>query len=658
MTTWRGRGGTPPQPPGYRPPGRPDVAAGNSAILRARLVLVSGTGGGIFVYTGTPKLGNPPIFWATSASADPFGNTIPSTAGIGGTGTFRSGNTIITPSGLFVYSGTPALGNLIVSIANAAGTDSFGNVYPQGLNVTKGTISGTTFAGLAFLINSAGAFFYSQATPPTATVVQSVRGSSANGNNLAVPITATGSGNTLAVTIMTTGTSGITVTSAKLGTTALTPIKSGNDSALGGTDFVFGYFLPSIASGQTTVTITVSAVVTELSAEVTELSGLTGTNVSANGIVTPGQSTSPSSGSQQVLAGGFAFGAIMDNGPAGSISGGTWTTHNTTHGVFANLTTANTGLTNVQLNGTFGSTSLWAAGVFTVGTGTLSASITSASGTDAYGNAYLAGITSYGGAAPPDFAVELNGGAVQFSTATSTEGPWTNLATLGGVVMGANSGAVEVSPAMYFIGQSTPATAISGGPVLWGDSNSNLEVLLPSTYTAPVSTGQCDRTATTVTQASATALTKAWPIPATDIHQNTKYRIRASGIGTWGSTAQNLTMGVGFGGTQKRSAAISSTIFAINTNFMWNAEYTMTGLTTGVSGTVWLSCTFTITQLGITYTLTTGQLTLAFGSNTTVNGETINTTANTDMELFASWGSTTGAPTITCVESSFERIAV
>lgn len=35
--------------------------------------------------------------------------------------------------GLFVYSGTPALGNLILSIAAVGGTDAYGNQYPQGL---------------------------------------------------------------------------------------------------------------------------------------------------------------------------------------------------------------------------------------------------------------------------------------------------------------------------------------------------------------------------------------------------------------------------------------------------------------------------------------------------------------------------------------------
>jgi hypothetical protein len=47
----------------------------------------------------------------------------------------QAGNTIINQSGVFIYSGTPASGNLVVSIAPAAGTDQFGNTYPKGEQV-------------------------------------------------------------------------------------------------------------------------------------------------------------------------------------------------------------------------------------------------------------------------------------------------------------------------------------------------------------------------------------------------------------------------------------------------------------------------------------------------------------------------------------------
>jgi hypothetical protein len=144
------------------------VSAGSSTgIISGRLVIVFGPSAGLFVYNGTPGLGNPPIFWATSASADPFGNPIPSTVGIGGTGTFQAGDTIITPSGMFVYNGTPALGNLSVSIASASGTDGFGNVYYGPGAATYVTSGGQTIA-ISSGTSSAGSagFFFSNLTTP------------------------------------------------------------------------------------------------------------------------------------------------------------------------------------------------------------------------------------------------------------------------------------------------------------------------------------------------------------------------------------------------------------------------------------------------------------------------------------------------------------
>lgn len=51
---------------------------------------------------------------------------------IEGGGTFTGPDYIINPSGVFVYNGTPAFGNLIYSQTGAAGTDEFGNAYLQG----------------------------------------------------------------------------------------------------------------------------------------------------------------------------------------------------------------------------------------------------------------------------------------------------------------------------------------------------------------------------------------------------------------------------------------------------------------------------------------------------------------------------------------------
>jgi hypothetical protein len=48
------------------------------------------------------------------------------------------GGTSVSGTSLY-YSGTPTAGNLIVSIAAAAGTDEFGNAYPQGVGLEGGS---------------------------------------------------------------------------------------------------------------------------------------------------------------------------------------------------------------------------------------------------------------------------------------------------------------------------------------------------------------------------------------------------------------------------------------------------------------------------------------------------------------------------------------
>lgn len=101
---------------------------------------------------------------------------------------------------IFVYQSGGPVGALIGSWAISAGTDPYGNTYPQGLNVSVGaisggtisgvtitgsTINGTTFNGTDFTINANGAFFYS-GTPAANNLIASiaaVAGTDPFGNN-------------------------------------------------------------------------------------------------------------------------------------------------------------------------------------------------------------------------------------------------------------------------------------------------------------------------------------------------------------------------------------------------------------------------------------------------------------------------------------------
>lgn len=165
--------------------------AWSSQVVIANQVIIEGSNDGLFVYNGAPALGNLIASIAATPGTDPYGNVYNAVFNIGNQqaahfGVDNNGNVYIVNAAnqnvieiqpakqaMFIYSGAPALGNLIVSLAAAAGTDSQGNAYPQGLNVTTGTISGSTFTGTDFIINTSGAFFYSSA-PAAGNMVASI----------------------------------------------------------------------------------------------------------------------------------------------------------------------------------------------------------------------------------------------------------------------------------------------------------------------------------------------------------------------------------------------------------------------------------------------------------------------------------------------------
>lgn len=58
-------------------PVSPGVQPGvTNAIVLAQYVVVFGASGGVFVYSGTPALGNPPVYWFGNVTADPYGNSL------------------------------------------------------------------------------------------------------------------------------------------------------------------------------------------------------------------------------------------------------------------------------------------------------------------------------------------------------------------------------------------------------------------------------------------------------------------------------------------------------------------------------------------------------------------------------------------------------
>jgi hypothetical protein len=93
------------------------------------------------------------------AGTDPYGNVYPQGLSvdlgvISGT-TINFSNGYINSNGFFLYSGTPATGNLIATFTFAAGTDAFSNKYLSGVTAYL-IVAGTTYAMNLSLPNGQG----------------------------------------------------------------------------------------------------------------------------------------------------------------------------------------------------------------------------------------------------------------------------------------------------------------------------------------------------------------------------------------------------------------------------------------------------------------------------------------------------------------------
>jgi hypothetical protein len=146
-------------------------------LLVKTLLISASAGNGLFVYSGTPGLGNLIASIVGTTGTDPFGNPAQAVFNVGnqsGTGPHvgiaangnifisnLAGNNVIEirpdPGVMLFYSGAPAPGNLITAVAAAAGADAHTNNFGEGVTVFDnvadviaqldgGTISYSSFA--------------------------------------------------------------------------------------------------------------------------------------------------------------------------------------------------------------------------------------------------------------------------------------------------------------------------------------------------------------------------------------------------------------------------------------------------------------------------------------------------------------------------------
>jgi hypothetical protein len=182
--------GAPTSPPLNAPPAatpgigvQPGISNG---VIAANIVIVFGPNDGIFIYSGIPGLGTLIGSWAGMAGVDRFGNVYPAglnvlEGAIAGS-TFSGNDFIINTNGMFFYSGTPAAGNLVASIAPTVTADSFGNVVKPGGFAAYGSTGQIAFFGINGVGSQVNNFFSGNANEKSpATIASAAIGSGGTG---------------------------------------------------------------------------------------------------------------------------------------------------------------------------------------------------------------------------------------------------------------------------------------------------------------------------------------------------------------------------------------------------------------------------------------------------------------------------------------------
>jgi hypothetical protein len=173
-----------------RPEPQRILSPGTPSVVRAKLVIISGTAGsGLFVYSPDPGAGNLVASLAAAAGTDQFGNVYPAGFAVyddsGDIVNINSGEILlestagllreIAPEADLIYSPAAAAGTLTTALASQAGVDSFGNAFLQGLTSSTGQLTGqviaaSTFQGQNLVINAAGLFIYEPPAQPVIAV--------------------------------------------------------------------------------------------------------------------------------------------------------------------------------------------------------------------------------------------------------------------------------------------------------------------------------------------------------------------------------------------------------------------------------------------------------------------------------------------------------
>jgi hypothetical protein len=286
-------------------------------------------------------------------------------------------------------------------------------------------------------------------------------------------------------------------------------------------------------------------------------------------------------------------------------------------------------------------------------------SIAQFNGTDALGNAYLSGFTSYTSGPTNDTAISIpaNSNVIQwYKTTTGQAGPWTSVGQMG--FPASNPAIIQTGVLFELLGVNASGINPVGGTIIYSSAVNSVNAMheiMPSGNDRILDQSVTDQSqhanSGSASFLAVTALYTVTTSNASDSVAATVYEIETWGNGTWGTTAETLTFGLSINGaTPIDQVTIGAALFAINTTFAWRVKYIVQVETTGVSGTVHVQCAGGI---GATNANRLSSNTCSIDGH--ADAQAYNTTVQNTFQIKAAWGAAIASELITSFGSRFTR---
>lgn len=167
--------------------------------------------------------------------------------------------------------------------------------------------------------------------------------------------------------------------------------------------------------------------------------------------------------------------------------------------------------------------------------------------------------------------------------------------------------------------------------------------------------GFADTNPTTVTSASKVNLCSPYTIPAGEAYAGSAYEMSCAGFGVWGSVAQALAFGMFLGTAFGTTPTVGSVAFSTSLVFQYSLTMRLT-CTDGVNQW-WGDIVGAVVESSVNLapgTAATNAVAIA-GVNTGTHSAAVSGALTAVIQ--ASWGSTTGTPTVTNTKTTWSKVA-